>query len=58
MDFFDGSDAGKPTAGRKVRDLISEPQAFHLVEAFSEISDRRLRRSVVELVKKIAQGQA
>lgn len=58
MDFFDGSDAGKATASRNVRDLISEPQAFHLVEAFSEIGDRKLRRSVVELVKKIAQAQA
>ena len=58
MDFFDGSDAGKPTMARNVRDLISEPQAFHLVEAFSEIGDRKLRRSVVELVKKIAQAQA
>jgi hypothetical protein len=55
MDFFDGSDAGKPkpTEARKMRDLIFEPQAFHLVEAFSKISDRRLRRSVVELVKQI-----
>ena len=57
-DFFDGSGAGKPTAERKVRELISEPQAFLLAEAFSEISDRRLRRSVVELVKKIARPQA
>jgi transcriptional regulator with XRE-family HTH domain len=57
-DFFDGSDVGKPTVGHKVRDLISDPQAFLLVEAFSKISDRRLRRSVVELVKKIARPQA
>jgi transcriptional regulator with XRE-family HTH domain len=56
-DSFDGSDAGKPTAGRSARELISEPQAYHLVEAFSEISDRRVRRSVLELVKKIARGQ-
>ena len=58
MDFFDGSDAGKPTVARNVRDLISEPQAFRLVEAFSVIEDRRLRRSVVELVKKIAKSSA
>ena len=57
-DFFDGSDAGKPTAGRKVRELMTEPQAYLLVEAFSKISDRRLRRSVVELVKKIARPRA
>ena len=57
-DFFDGSDVGKPTEGHKVRDLISEPQAFVLVEAFSKISDRRLRRSVVALVKTIARPQA
>jgi transcriptional regulator with XRE-family HTH domain len=55
MDFFDGSDTGKPTNGRNVRDLLSEPQAFQLAEAFSAIGDRRLRRSVVDLVKKIAQ---
>ena len=58
MDFFDGSDAGKPAVARNVRDLISEPQAFRLVEAFSVIEDRRLRRSVVELVKKIAKSSA
>jgi len=56
MDFFDGSDASKPSGARNVRDLITEPQAFHLVEAFSVIEDRRLRRSVVELVKKIAKA--
>ena len=58
MDFFEGSEKGKPTAGRVVRDLIAEPQSFHLVQAFSEISDRRLRSSVVDLVKKIARAQA
>ena len=58
MDFFDGSDAGKPAVARNVRDLISEPQAFRLVEAFSVIEDRALRRSVVELVKKIAKSEA
>jgi transcriptional regulator with XRE-family HTH domain len=58
MDFFDGSDTGKPNAARNVRELLSEPQALHLVAAFSEIGDRRLRRSVVELVKRIAQAQA
>ena len=57
MDFFDCSDAGKPTVARNVRDLISEPQAFRLVEAFSVIEDRRLRRSVVELVKEIAKSE-
>jgi transcriptional regulator with XRE-family HTH domain len=57
MDFFDGSDPGKPSMSRNVRDLISEPQAFQLAEAFSEINDRRLRRSVVDLVRKIAQAK-
>jgi transcriptional regulator with XRE-family HTH domain len=58
MDFFEGSEKGKPSASRAVRDLIAEPQSFHLVQAFSEISDRRLRSSVVDLVKKIARAQA
>src|SRR5919106_3186763 len=40
MDFFDGSNAGKPTAALKVRELISDPQAFHLVEAFSKLTTR------------------
>jgi transcriptional regulator with XRE-family HTH domain len=57
-DFFEGSEKGKPSNARVVRDLISEPQSFHLVQAFSEISDRRLRSSVVDLVKKIARAQA
>ena len=57
-DFFEGSEKGKASSGRVVRDLISEPQSFHLVQAFAEISDRRLRSSVVDLVKKIARAQA
>jgi transcriptional regulator with XRE-family HTH domain len=57
-DFFEGSEKGKATSSRAVRDLISEPQSFHLVQAFAEISDRRLRSSVVDLVKKIARAQA
>ena len=59
MDFFDGSDKRKQHASsRSVQDLIAEPQSFHLVQAFSEINDRRLRSSVVDLVKKIARAQA
>jgi transcriptional regulator with XRE-family HTH domain len=58
MDFFEGSEKGKVASpSRAVRDLIAEPQSFHLVQAFSEISDRRLRSSVVDLVKKIARAQ-
>ncbi len=57
-DFFEGSEKSKASSGRVVRDLISEPQSFHLVQAFAEISDRRLRSSVVDLVKKIARAQA
>jgi transcriptional regulator with XRE-family HTH domain len=58
LDFFDGSDTGRPEMARNVRDLVFEPQAFHLAEAFSAISDRRLRRSVVDLVRRIAQAKA
>ena len=58
MDFFDGSEKRKVSTSRSVQDLISEPQSFHLVQAFSEINDRRLRSSVVDLVKKIARAQA
>src|SRR3989442_6235884 len=43
MDFFEGSGKTKPSNARSVQDLISEPQSFHLVQAFSEINDRRLR---------------
>jgi transcriptional regulator with XRE-family HTH domain len=59
-DFFEGSGKQKPSTSQahSVRDLISEPQSFHLVQAFSEISDRRVRSSVVDLVKKIARAQA
>jgi transcriptional regulator with XRE-family HTH domain len=69
MDFFEGSkEAGrkkmaikgpaKSPVARSVQDLIAEPQSFHLVQAFAEINDRRLRSSVVDLVKKIARTQA
>jgi transcriptional regulator with XRE-family HTH domain len=57
MDLFDGSDVGKLSTENKGRHLISEPDVFQLVNAFSEISDRHLRRSLVELVKRIAQAQ-
>jgi transcriptional regulator with XRE-family HTH domain len=62
MDFFEGSGKAKAASARTpasptVQDLISEPQSFHLVQAFSEINDRRLRSSVVDLVKKIARAQ-
>jgi transcriptional regulator with XRE-family HTH domain len=59
-DFFEGSGKQKASTSQahSVRDLISEPQSFHLVQAFSEISDRRVRSSVVDLVKKIARAQA
>jgi transcriptional regulator with XRE-family HTH domain len=57
MDLFDGSDVGKLSTENKGRHLISEPDVFQLANAFSEISDRHLRRSLVELVKRIAQAQ-
>ena len=58
MDLFVGTPTGQSTRTRDLHDLMSEPQAFRLVEAFSQIGDRRLRRSVVELVRKIARAQA
>jgi transcriptional regulator with XRE-family HTH domain len=56
-DFFEGSPKGKPSSSRTVRDLIAEPQSFHLVQAFSTIGNRRLRSSVVNLVRNIARSK-
>lgn len=39
---------------RSLGDLIAEPRAFRLAQAFAGISDAELRRRIVELIERIA----
>jgi len=55
--LFEGSDAQSGT-GESMLDLLAEPHSLRLVQAISEITDNDLRRSVVELVERIAASQA
>lgn len=57
MTLFEGSEDVKTAVKEKsktsVMDLLAEPQALRLVQAFAEISDPELRRTVVTLVETI-----
>jgi transcriptional regulator with XRE-family HTH domain len=53
-DFFEGSDRLHDGPRRSVFDQLAEPQSFRLVQAFSEIDEPNIRRTLVRLVEKIA----
>jgi transcriptional regulator with XRE-family HTH domain len=53
-DFFEGSDRLHDAPRRSVFDQLAEPQSFRLVQAFSEIDEPNIRRTLVRLVEKIA----
>jgi transcriptional regulator with XRE-family HTH domain len=53
--FFEGADYNETTSDvESPLSLIAEPQALRLVQAFSGINNTHLRRSLVELVERIA----
>lgn len=53
--FFEGAEyADSDSEVESPLALIAEPQALRLVQAFSGISNAHLRRSLVELVERIA----
>lgn len=55
-DFFAGAEGG-PDVGKvdaSVLSLMAEPHSVRLVQAFSGIKDRNLRRAVVSLVERLA----
>jgi transcriptional regulator with XRE-family HTH domain len=54
--FFEGADRPErvPVDAFSPLSLISDPQSFRLVQAFSRISDPEMRRTLVGLVEKIA----
>lgn len=55
--FFDGAEQSQGRAGTVLAsplELISEPQRFRLLLAFSEIEQNETRRSILELVENIA----
>ena len=54
--LFEGSDI-EPGSGGLILDLLADPHSLRIVEAMAGISDSDLRRSVVELVERIAANQ-
>ncbi|HEU0058433.1 MAG TPA: helix-turn-helix transcriptional regulator [Hyphomicrobiaceae bacterium] len=54
--FFEGAERPERVPGQSFSplSLISDPQPFRLVQAFSRISDPEMRRTLVSLVEKIA----
>jgi transcriptional regulator with XRE-family HTH domain len=52
--FFEGSEGPQHPAAESLLDLVAEPQAVRLVQAFSKIADVQVRRSLVLLAEKIA----
>jgi transcriptional regulator with XRE-family HTH domain len=54
--FFEGTDGGHQSGNPRVFGLLAEPHSIQLIEAFSEIKDPKIRRSIVTLVRTIAQS--
>jgi len=55
--FFEGRDSIEKVAAQGVESplsLITYPHAFRLLQAYSTLTDGELRRSIVELVERIA----
>ena len=55
--FFEGRDSIEKVAAQGVESplsLITHPHAFRLLQAYSTLTDGELRRSIVELVERIA----
>jgi transcriptional regulator with XRE-family HTH domain len=54
--FFEGAEGPEhpPVDAFSPLSLISDPQSFRLVQAFSQITDSEMRRTLVNLVEKIA----
>jgi transcriptional regulator with XRE-family HTH domain len=55
--FFEGADRPEraPADAFSPLNLISDPQSFRLVQGFSRITDPDMRRTLVNLVEKIAE---
>ena len=54
--FFEGSDGAHQSKDPRVFGLLAEPHSMQLIQAFSEIKDPRIRRSIVALVRTIARS--
>jgi transcriptional regulator with XRE-family HTH domain len=53
-EFFAGGEQIGRSSGQSLLDLLSEPHSLRLAQAFSRISDKNMRRSLVQLVERIA----
>ncbi len=52
--FFEGSEDARRLDHKSVYDQLAHPQSLRLIQAFSEITDQAVRRSLVQLVEQIA----
>jgi transcriptional regulator with XRE-family HTH domain len=52
--FFEGHEKAGQQGGASPLSLITHPHAFRLLQAYSTLTDGELRRSIVELVERVA----
>jgi len=55
--FFEGTDSAHDSPEQSMMNQLVEPQSMRLIQAFSAISDPEVRRSLVQLVEKIASAR-
>lgn len=53
MVLFSGADLGGSGSKSNILSLLSEPHSLRLVQAFSKITDKKLRKTVLDLVEDI-----
>jgi transcriptional regulator with XRE-family HTH domain len=55
LTLFEGTDGVHGPNGPSPQALLAHPQHFSLVQAFSRVEDKTVRRAVLELVRTVAQ---
>jgi len=55
--FFEGSGARQKTSVASPYDELANPYSLRLIQAFSEIDNQRVRRSLVEFVETMAKAK-
>lgn len=57
--LYEGAERAQPVAMRAFSplSLIADPQPFRLVQAFNRIEDPQMRRTLLDLVERVAAGR-
>ena len=55
--FFDGVNVAKGTADLTIKNLLTDPKAMELLEAFVSVEDKRLRGAIVDLVLQLTESK-